>query len=74
MAVPVKAPLRDVQEEAPAALCERCGGEVWRGERRFQWEGKWLCPDCFRFAVERMLRNYPESLAYELGLEVERYE
>ena len=69
----IKAPLRDAQQEAPAGYCEKCEGEVWRGESRFLWEGKWLCPDCFRSAVTNMLDQAPWQLAMELGLDVERY-
>ena len=47
---------------------------VWvPGEARFQWEGRWLCPDCFRAAVNKALNDCPEQVAQEMGLEVERY-
>ena len=66
-------PLRDIQMEAPAAFCEKCRQEVYHGEARYQWEGRWLCPDCFRAAVSKALEEYPEQVAREMGLEVERY-
>lgn len=68
-------PYTDKQEEAPAAYCENplCQQEVYHGEARFQWEGRWLCPDCFRAAVSKALRECPEQVALEMGLEVERY-
>lgn len=65
--------MEDPQDIAPAAWCERCGGEVYPGERRFLWEGRWVCPDCLTAVVEQMLRDFPETLALEMGLEVERY-
>lgn len=40
-------PLYDSQTTPASAYCEKCRQEVYRGEARFQWEGRWLCPDCF---------------------------
>ena len=64
--------LRDAQDETPAAYCHRCGGEVWREEYRVRWDGKWICPDCFRAEVERMLDEEPEALADALQLDCEK--
>lgn len=63
--------VRDVQLDPPAAICERCRQEVYPGEARYHWEGRWICPDCFREALEAADLS---TLALELGLEVERYE
>lgn len=63
-------PLRDTQADSPVAHAA-CGHEIYRGELTFQWEGRWLCPDCFRSAVERALRENPALVALEMGLEVE---
>ena len=60
-------------EKEASAYCEKCRQEVYHGEARFQWEGRWLCPDCFRAAVNKALRDCPEQVALEMGLEVERY-
>ena len=69
-------PCPDRQQEPPAAHCENhhCQQEVYHGEARFQWDGRMLCPDCFRAAVTKALRDSPEQVALEMGLEVERYE
>lgn len=66
-------PYRDVQEEAPAAHCEHCKQEIYPNDRRYLWEGRWVCEDCLRSAVERELRERPEQVALELGLDIERY-
>jgi len=66
-------PLRDMQNEAPVSWCDKCRQEVYRGDARYQWEGRWLCPDCFRAAVNKALNECPEQVALELGLEIERY-
>ena len=66
-------PCPDRQQDTPVSECEKCRQEVYHGEARFQWEGRWLCPDCFRAAVNKALRDCPEQLALEMGLKVERY-
>ncbi len=38
--------LRDRQREAPAAHCGCCGGEAYRGDVLYTWEGALLCPAC----------------------------
>lgn len=65
-------PLRDAQQ-APAAATGDCGHEVYTGEFLAEWEGRMLCPDCWRAAVEKALREFPTQVALEMGLEVERY-
>ena len=62
-------PLRDSQGAAPAARCGRCGGEVYKNERMFRSDGKWLCIDCFRAEIESMLRSNPVFLADVLLME-----
>lgn len=66
-------PCSDRQQDNPVSECEKCRQEVYHGEARFQWEGRWLCPDCFRAAVNKALSDCPEQVALEMGLEVERY-
>lgn len=66
------APLIDTQDEMPAAWGD-CGHEIYHGEFLAEWEGCMLCPDCFRAAVNKALRDSPEQVALEMGLEVERY-
>lgn len=50
-----------------------CGHEVYQGEFLAEWEGKMLCPDCWRAAVERTLRDNPLQVATEMQLSVEQY-
>ena len=38
-------PCPDRQQDNPVSECEKCRQEVYHGEARFQWEGRWLCPD-----------------------------
>ena len=61
--------VRDPQGEVPAARCRRCGGEVYRGETLYVWEGRPICPDCFRLTVERLLDISPVLLAQDLGVD-----
>ena len=63
--------LYDSQTAPVAAYCDKCRQEVYHGEARYLWEGRWLCPDCFRAALESADLI---QIAFELGLEVERYE
>ena len=70
----LRPPLRDVQQDAPFCLCERCQGEVYCGEKLYRWDGKRLCPDCFTGEVESWLHRAPEEVAYALGTEVEETE
>lgn len=65
-------PLRDIQDEAPVCTAD-CGHEIYHGEFKAEWEGKMLCPDCFRAAVKRALRENPAQVALEMGLAVERH-
>ena len=58
----------------PLHTVKKCRQEVYHGEARYLWEGRWLCPDCFKSAVEGALNEHPEQLAFELGLDVERYQ
>ena len=64
--------LRDAQEEAPAAHGD-CGHEIYSGEFLAEWEGKMLCPDCWKKAVMAELREAPLQIALEMQLNVERY-
>ena len=65
-------PLRDAQEEAPAAFGD-CGHDVYHGEFLAEWEGKMLCPDCWKQAVRKELDEAPWQVAMEMQLCVERY-
>lgn len=63
----VKPPLRDSQDDTPAACCELCQGEVYREETVFEWNGKQICSDCFKFKVGAWLDDSPEQVAGALG-------
>ena len=45
----------DAQEERPVKFCAGCGGEIYKGETVFQWDGEEcdLCEDCFREKIDR---------------------
>ena len=60
--------MRDIQQDEPASRCPMCGGEVWAGEVLFEWEGGFVCVDCFRDAMRRMSDRDPVLLAAEMGL------
>lgn len=62
--------LCDPQDAAPAAHCDKCRGEIYSGETMSLWDGKWLCPDCFKSAIESLLSENPRQLALELNLDM----
>lgn len=35
-------------------LCQECDGEVYEGEVIFEWDGKWICEDCYREKFEAL--------------------
>lgn len=39
-------PLRDKQDVPYAAVCDRCGKELYEWEVREGWMGETLCPEC----------------------------
>ena len=59
-------PLRDEQCETAPAWCDKCRQEVYGGETMYLWEGQWICPECFRDAL-----NSTDlwTLAADMGLE-----
>ena len=63
--------LRDEQLDAPACLCQKCQGEVYRGEKLFKWHDRMVCADCFEFEVSTWLRVAPQEVAAALGVEME---
>ena len=65
----LKPPLRDSQEDRPLCRCQKCGGEVYAGETLFEWEGKKVCVDCFRYAMGVWLKDCPEQVADALGFD-----
>lgn len=46
----------DAQEERPVKFCAGCGGEIYKGETVFQWDGEEcdLCEDCFWAALHKL--------------------
>lgn len=63
----------DVQQRPPVAICRQCQGEIWHNEAVFNWNGRWMCLDCFKDHVRAMLEDDPTLLALEMGVDVERY-
>lgn len=61
----------DGQEAAVVMHCAGCGGEIYKGETVFQWDGEEcdLCEDCFR---EKIDRTPLETLADVWRLKYER--
>ena len=71
--ISLKFPGRDEKEERPACIAH-CDHEVYRGEFIAEWEGRMLCPDCWKAAVAAALDKYPLQLALEMQLRVETFE
>jgi len=51
--------------------CAACGGEIYKGENRYQWDHDTcdICEECF---LEKIRRIPPELLADLIGLRVLR--
>ena len=56
-------PLRDIQNDEPAARCEKCLGEVYAEETMFEWDGRDICVDCFKENVRLWLELSPQQVA-----------
>lgn len=67
----IRPPLRDAQDESPACYCGKCGGEVYLGEKLFEWDGKMVCVDCFKGEMCSWLDRSPEQVADALNFEYE---
>ena len=68
----LRLPLRDRQGEKAVLYCAACGGEVYRGEPVFDWEGRRLCVDCFKTRVDAWLESSPVQVAAALGFDCEQ--
>ena len=55
--------LKDPQDEAPVCYCQSCHGEVYHGEKRFEFEQKRVCVDCFKDGITSWLERSPEQVA-----------
>ena len=55
--------LKDSQDDAPVCYCQSCHGEVYRGEKRFEFEQKRVCVDCFKDGISSWLERSPEQVA-----------
>lgn len=62
--------MRDAQDERPAAVCERCQGEIYHGEDIYLWDGQWVCVDCLKALVTAMLDSHPSQVALDMMLDV----
>lgn len=63
----------DVQTAPAVDYCKRCGGEIYREETMYFWEGKWVCYDCFKTAVAALLDSNPQQIALEMQVDMQRY-
>ena len=54
----------------PDELDLDCGHSIYKGEKMYEWDGKWLCPDCFLEKVEEMTLD---EIAELLNVEVKKY-
>lgn len=61
-------PLRDPQNEEPAFLCSKCGGEVWPGETMYEIDDRAVCSDCYDTWVDNFRRTSPVLFAAALGV------
>ena len=64
-------PYRDIQDEAPKAHCESCGGELYGYEKVYRHAGEELCRECFIAAMQDWVEEAPDEVAGLLGVEVE---
>lgn len=65
----LRLPLEDGQSRRPACFCAHCAGELYPGETGYVWEGRQICPDCFRLEVNRWLEEAAREVAWALGVE-----
>lgn len=62
----IKSALRDEQDCAPVGRCGRCAGEIYEGENVYNWEGREICPDCFKAVIAAWLNEDANGLAAAL--------
>lgn len=54
----------------PDEIILDCGHNIYEGESMFDWDGEWLCPDCFQDKVNELSL---EEIAELMGVEVQKY-
>ena len=64
----LKPALRDEQDAKVVCWCRRCGGEVYEEETLYVWDGKRVCPDCFKECVKDWLDKSSNEVADALGI------
>ena len=64
----------DPQRSQPDGVCPGCGGELWRGDRVYEVDGRQLCRGCLRLWVLELLEVSPGLLALQLGAEAGRFD
>lgn len=62
--------MKRLRKGEPATVAD-CGHDLWKGDFMAEWEGKMLCPDCWKAAVSKMLKESPTQIAIEMGLDLE---
>lgn len=60
----------DSQQENPVMHCKKCGGEIYSGETVFNWNNEgFICLECFKAAVNKILDLDPQLVSTEMGVE-----
>lgn len=68
----LKNPLRDIQDDPPVGYCPECGGEIWLNPNQgpYHLYGRLVCVECFGKEISYRLKNDPDGLARDLGIDV----
>ena len=61
----------DRQQDLPVAECDKCRGEIYREETMYQWEGLWMCPECFESVIQAWMKDDLRGLALALNVDME---
>ena len=51
----------------PNDRCDRCGGDIYRGEALWRFHGETICRDCFIPFVREILKPYECTCGEETG-------
>ena len=55
----------------PHYITVSCGHEIYDGEKMVEWNGKWICEECFR---DKVMAQGVEELARVFNSEVQTVE
>lgn len=73
----IQNPEQDTEPPEDFYITADCGHEVYQGQGKIEYEGKYICPDCFTTKVLRLLNDEEYGiydLAEAMQLEVFRLE